>query len=488
MKSSETLHKRNRLLVNIVWGMLVLGIAVCLLTDSKMSFIAILSIVGFITCGGATLMTYKRWLPEFVKYYIPIIVTVLTLLLIDTSPVVTTYFLVFVSLSIMTLYSSFRALLFAAILGGGLTVYLLLSPYKSEMFGANDPITIMLYFVLIAAPLLASARFSQRLQDEATQEQERAIAEKNRTQAIIDRVAASLVMLNEFNGKLKENVTSTSTISREVTAAFTEVTASIETQTGSINGIDESIRVIEQAVSALVERSTEMRALSENTMALTQTGSDEAEALASLMNRVQATIERSAALMKELNEQNKHIGDIAATISDISAQTNLLALNAAIEAARAGEHGRGFAVVSHEVRKLAENSQQSTEQIVTILEGIRAKTDQAADQVIQGQQDIIVSHAAAERVAETLRALFGDASSVREQSAHLQSAAGDVQDQYTRIADEMSTLAETTERNMAAVEEMAASMTTQDARIDEVKTSFLQLDKLAADLSKTTER
>ncbi len=144
--------------------------------------------------------------------------------------------------------------------------------------------------------------------------------------------------------------------------------------------------------------------------------------------------------------------------------------------------------MSHEIRKLAENSQQSTEQIVTILEGIRAKTDRAAEQVLQGQQDIIVSHDAATRVAETLSALFGDASSVKEQSAQLQSAAGDVQDQYTRMASEMSTLAETTERNMAAVEEMAASMTTQDVRIGEVKESFLELDKLAVDLSKTADR
>lgn len=488
MNPAETLHKRNRLLVNIVWGMLLLGIAVSLLTGSETSSIAVLAIVGSVTCGGATLMTYKRWLSGYVMYYIPVIMTVLTILLIVTAPVITTYFLVFVTLSIMTLYSSFRALLFSALLGTGVTVYLFLSPYKPEMFGDNNPVTIMLYLVMIAAPLLASARFSQRLQTEAAQERESAIAEKNRAQAVVDRVAASLGLLNDFNGKLRENVTSTRTISREVTAAFTEVTASIETQTGSINGIGSSIRVIEQSVTELAERSTEMRALSENAMALTQNGSEEAEDLANLMNRVQATIERSAALMNELNEQNKHIGDIAAAISEISAQTHLLALNAAIEAARAGEHGRGFAVVSQEIRKLAESSRQSTEQIVAILEGIRSKTDQASEQVMQGQRDMTRSREAAERVAHSLRALFGDASKVKDQSARVQSAAGSVQDQSAKVAEEMGTIAETTERNMAAVEEMAASMTTQDARIGEVQDSFLQLDKLAAELSKTAER
>lgn len=488
MNAAETLHKRNRLLVNIVWGMLLLGIAVSLLTGSETSSIVVLAIVGFVTCGGATLMTYKRWLSGYVMYYIPVIMTVLTILLIVTAPVITTYFLIFVTLSIMTLYSSFRALLFAALLGTGLTIYLFLSPYKSEMFGDNNPVTIMLYLVMIAAPLLASSRFSQRLQTEAAQERESAIAEKNRTQAVVDRVTASLGTLNEFNGKLRDNVTSTRAISREVTAAFTEVTASIETQTGSIGDIGSSMRVVEQAVSDLAERSAELKELSENAMALTKSGNDEAETLAGLMNRVQETIERSAALMNELNEQNRHIGDIAAAISDISAQTHLLALNAAIEAARAGEHGRGFAVVSHEIRKLAESSQQSTEQIVTILDGIRSKTDQATEQVMQGQQDIVESRESAERVAQSMSGLFGDASKVQEQSAQVQSVADNVRSQYAKIAEEMGKIAEATERNMAAVEEMAASMTTQDARIGEVQDSFLQLDKLAADLSKTAER
>ena len=483
MKTADILYQKNKLLVKIIWGMLFLGVAVDLMTGANQSSIIVLSVVGIVACGVATIMTYKRWLGGYVMYFIPVIITVLTLLLILTGPVITTYFLVFVNLATMTLYSHFRALLFSGLLGAGLTVYLFISPYKSDMFGDNDPITIMLFFVLIAAPLLASAKFSERLQREAIQEREKAIAEKNRSLGIVERISASLAMLNDFSGELKANVTTTSTISQEVTAAFTEVTVGIETQTDRISGIGESIHVIEQVISALADRSTEMRALSEHSVSLTKDGSEEAEAMASLMHHAQETIERSTALMNELNAQTKHIREIVETVNKISSQTNLLALNAAIEAARAGEHGQGFAVVSREIRKLAETSQQSTEQIGLILESIRSKTDQAAEQVLQGQQAIIESRNAAERVAEAIHALSGDAMKVEKQSAEVELAAGDMQRQYTRITEDMETLSNSTEQNMAATQQMVASMTTQNERINEIKDSFLQLDELTRELN-----
>nr|WP_208414716.1 methyl-accepting chemotaxis protein [Paenibacillus castaneae] len=467
--------------------MLILGIAVDILTGAPSSSVIVLLIVGSITCGLATIMTYKRWLSDYVMYFIPMIVTVLTLLLIITGPIITTYFLIFVNLGIMTLYSNFRALAFSTLLGVGLSVYLFMSPYKEEMFGNNDPVTIMMYLAMIAAPLLASTKFSEHLQTEAANQRENAIAEKNRTQAIIDRISSSLHVLNDFNSNLKQNVTLTSTISQDVTSAFSEVTSSIETQTTSISDISESVRIIENTVASLVSRSTEMRSLSENSVKLTKSGSEEAELLTKKIDHVHETIDISVVLMTELNEQNKLISDIVATINHISSQTNLLALNAAIEAARAGEHGKGFAVVSSEIQKLAESSRKSTEQIGEILDNIRMKTDQASEQIILGQQTIIESRDATKHVMEVMHSLSDDSMKVEEKSAQVQLFADDVFSQYTKIAEEIGTIAGTTEENMASIEEMSASMSTQDTRITNIKDSFLKLDELATDLNKMSQ-
>ncbi|WP_336789721.1 methyl-accepting chemotaxis protein [Paenibacillus sp. MMO-177] len=488
MDYRETLHRRNKLLVNIIWVMLLLGVAVDFLTGAGMDSIIVLAIVGTLTCGAATILVYKRWLTNYIMYFISTIVTVLTLLLLLTGPIITTYFLVYVNLAIMTLYGNSRAIGYSGLMGVLLTVYCYVSPDKTEIFGDNAPTTMFMYFCMVAVPLYVSTKFSERLQHNIIEHGERAMLENKRSLELVGQVSSSAGQLNSFSTNLKSNMTTAGSISKEVTSAFSEITSSMEAQTSSMNDISEAIRHIEASVSSLANRSTEMKELSASSALLTKAGSEGTADLEHEMKRVNDTIDTSVQLMNELGEQNASIIEIVATIKHISAQTNLLALNAAIEAARAGEHGKGFAVVSHEIRKLAETSQHSTEQIEQILESIRTKTILAAEQVVEGQQSVIGSTAAARKVADVMRALASDANKLESHSGEVDYSAEQLQEQYTRITGQIVSIAGSTEQNMAAIQEMSASMTTQDSRIVEIVESFLQLDKLTSDLNEMTER
>ncbi|KOO11866.1 chemotaxis protein, partial [Vibrio xuii] len=106
------------------------------------------------------------------------------------------------------------------------------------------------------------------------------------------------------------------------------------------------------------------------------------EIVSALVNQ----IEQTQSCIHQLEKDAESVSKIVDTINGISEQTNLLALNAAIEAARAGEHGRGFAVVSSEVRDLAQRSKEATEHISQLLHNITTNTQTAVRNMSKNHQ------------------------------------------------------------------------------------------------------
>mgnify|MGYP006167842175 CR=1 FL=1 len=183
----------------------------------------------------------------------------------------------------------------------------------------------------------------------------------------------------------------------------------------------------------------------------------------------------SANDVSELSSQVEGIYGILQTIQGIAEQTNLLALNAAIEAARAGEQGRGFAVVADEVRNLAGKTQQSTEEIQHMIEGLKKSADQSMNAMTQSSTATQSLSESFKEANEKILALFNRLELVNNMNAQITTASEEqtqVISNISQTTESAKELSENTKRSSSSTGEQAAALTATANNLKEMIAEF----------------
>ena len=257
------------------------------------------------------------------------------------------------------------------------------------------------------------------------------------------------------------------------------------------SSVQDAIDVVEEVEKQLVLLSDNSKNIADASQAANRSaanGAGKVEQAVENMDKLEHTVKETENIIRDLGEQSKRIGEIVDTISGIAEQTNLLALNAAIEAARAGEHGKGFAVVAEEVRKLAEQSGNATENITSIINDIQKRTQDAVvsmqtgtEMTLGSVQSVNEAGSAFQEIVAQLEQLLARIERSAEAIKETNRGSKRITEAIHAIETVASALAEETQTVSAATEEQTAS-------VHEVASASKKLEEMAAELQGSVER
>ncbi len=229
------------------------------------------------------------------------------------------------------------------------------------------------------------------------------------------------------------------TAATEVAASSENIATNMERQSSQIAIAAAAVEEMSASANTVTQRSGDAVTQARGAGESATKGAASMEQTVTDMMAINDAVAASANIVTGLGKRGEQIGEVIAVINDIADQTNLLALNAAIEAARAGEHGRGFAVVADEVRKLAERTTASTQQIVDSINAIRSETARAVDEISGGAQQVKAGVSRAKVAGQEIQTIVSGTTSVadliteiaacaREQGQACQGAAAGIDD------------------------------------------------------------
>jgi methyl-accepting chemotaxis protein len=284
----------------------------------------------------------------------------------------------------------------------------------------------------------------------------------------VERIHSSIREVSSATGQVNE-------VALRVVAASNSSMYNSDQQASRTSSVAAAINQLGAAAQEIARNAAQASNQASDARGLAEDGQQVVDRSIKAMNQLSSMLSASSSNIESLNSKTVNIGQILEVITSISQQTNLLALNAAIEAARAGEAGRGFAVVADEVRNLAHRTQESAQQVQTMIEelqvGARESVSTMSDSQRHSQDSVEIANLAGERlnsVTQRIGEIDGMNQSVatatEEQTAVVESINVDI--------TEINTLNQEGVENLQATLRACSDLEQQASRLKQLVGSF----------------
>jgi methyl-accepting chemotaxis protein len=289
----------------------------------------------------------------------------------------------------------------------------------------------------------------------------------------------------QSTASLADTATQVTQVTEQIALATQDVAKGADTQVQHINDASRNLDNVLSNVELVQNASDNVLEGSNNNFKTVQEAQIKVQHMSQQMEKIQASVAGASLQMQELGQIADQIGSIIDIINGIAEQTNLLALNASIEAARAGEHGRGFAVVADEIRKLAEESRSSTENIRLLIEKTQLSSSQALSAIQDGHDESQRGSQILMEVSNSFNDIESGVTLTKDNMMDLKDKTNHINNAVDEVKHQISMVEEASETSASNAEEVAASTEEQTASVEEIAATIHGLEEMMRQLKES---
>lgn len=283
------------------------------------------------------------------------------------------------------------------------------------------------------------------------------INQKDETGQLANALKAMVEKLKNITSDIKNGVNVLGTSAAEILSTVTEISTGASETATSVSETTTTVEEVRQTALISSQKAQALLESSQNAADSVEKGRTSINEVIASMKKIENQMNIISETVLKLSEQNRTIGEITSSVSDIADQSNLLAVNAAIEAAKAGEHGRGFTVVAREIRSLADQSKKATIQVKEILNEINKSVDHTVGVTKEGTKTVSEGRMLVAQSREVIELLSENVEETAQASLQISSSNQQQMSGMEQIVPAMGNIKLASEQNVAGIKQAQAA-------------------------------